>query len=753
MTNSARRSSHPGAPRHGAPRAILGLLALTAALLALCASSAQALVSTVETTTVGLAPRISTGYVSGAKPSTFANASGNPVLHGADSYAIYWDPTDHYWSEWQNVIDTYLQNAGAESGSLSSLFADDAQYTDKSNKPAYYAQTFKGAYTDTHAYPASGCTDPNPFELVDRIGREFGGAPAAICLTSAEVATELEAFIAAHGLPKGLGTEYYLLTPPGVTVCLTALTGAEAHCSDYEGAKESQSYDNSFCSYHAAINPGNLPSGSAETVVYAVIPWTAGTYGDYKIHGAGDYRPGWECQDGGINPAGKHGDYEEEKAEKTERTQKQQEEFEAKTPEEQAEVIEAEELKGPHEEEPNQEKCPNTDGSCDRGLADLIIGQVNLEQQDMITDPLLNAWKDSKSYEVSDECRFLFGPVQGGSVSALEGSKAGTLYDQVYGSGTYYLNDTFNLAAERLPYPGVACIHGANLDPKFTAPNTVNSGETVAFDGMESDITMDAAVRYSASGSPEPNYATYTWNFGDGSPEVSGYAPGAPACELPWLSPCAASVLHSYQYGGTYVVTLKVTDVAGNVAIVTHEVRVDGPAAPGSGNGSGGSGGSSGSGSGGSSSAGGSTTTGATTTTVAPAAVPVPAPVAADAVISHNLGSLAKTGVVVRYSVNEQVAGRFEVLIASSLAHRLKISGAPALGLPAGTPPELVIAKAVVVTTSAGRSAVKLLFSKRTAARLAHQRKVSLMLRLLLRNAATGTPTTTSVLSAFTLYR
>jgi hypothetical protein len=216
-----------------------GLAASVAASLLLSAAPAGALVTTVGPVTVGLQPR-SGAYASAGEPKSYANPSGNPVLHGAGVYAIYWDPTDHYWSEWQAAIDTYFQNAGAASGQLSSVFAVDGQYTDKSNKPASYAQTFKGASVDEHAYPASGCTDPNPFKLVDQIPLEFGGTPTPVCLTSAQVAAELEAYVTAQSLPKGLGNVYYLLTPPGVTVCLDG-GGNTGHCSDY--AEEAESYD------------------------------------------------------------------------------------------------------------------------------------------------------------------------------------------------------------------------------------------------------------------------------------------------------------------------------------------------------------------------------------------------------------------------------------------------------------------------------------------------------------------------------
>jgi hypothetical protein len=108
-------------------------------------------------------------------------------------------------------------------------------------------------------------------------------------------------------------------------------------------------------------------------------------------------------------------------------------------------------------------------------------------------------------------------------------------------------------------------------------------------------------------------------------------------------------------------------------------------------------------------------------------------------------------GLLIRYSVNEQVAGHFEVLLGRPLARRLGIFGTPAFGLPAGTPPQVVIGRAVLVTTSAGRSTVNIQFSKRTASRLARLRSVPLMLRLFVRNAASKSPATTTVLSTVTL--
>jgi hypothetical protein len=109
-------------------------------------------------------------------------------------------------------------------------------------------------------------------------------------------------------------------------------------------------------------------------------------------------------------------------------------------------------------------------------------------------------------------------------------------------------------------------------------------------------------------------------------------------------------------------------------------------------------------------------------------------------------------GLLVGYTVNEQVAGRFEVLLESSTARRLGIQGPPAVGLPVGSPPSLVIGQALLITTKGGHSLVRIKFSKRTSQRLRRVRKVTLLLRLVVRNAAKS-PQSTTVLSPVVLKR
>jgi hypothetical protein len=865
VTTFARSLSLPAGLRSAATRRlalVLGSLATLSVSLLFAAAPAGAVVAEVGTTSVGLQPRETESVFEGTPTvASFDNPEGSLVLHKNETYAVYWDPTDHYHGDWQHLIDTFFHGLGADSGSTGTVFAVDSQYTDKSDLPASYLSTFRGAYTDTDPYPAgvSNCKDPHPLEAPDLIGPVVAKKHTEVCLTDAQIRTELKAFIAAHGLQKGVGSIFYLLTPPGVTACLDA-GGPTGHCSDHHTAsygfgetkaekeakeneeKEEASYKNSFCSYHSDfsnVTLENTTTPDANTILYGVIPWSAGGLGDYHLTGA-DRTSAYDCQDGGWYFNSQTSIEEKEHAKK--HNAEEEKKITEMSSEEKLKQKELEVREGPHQQEPNQSGV-GPDGSPDTGLADLIVSQIGVQQQNIVTDPLLNAWKDEVGNEVTDECRNAFQPYLGGGLEANVATFASTLYNQSFAGANAYINDAFNLAAGRLPYPGAPCLTGISLVPQFTSPNTVNTGELVGFDGMESNITLNDDIGYSkTTGAEEAKYATYKWNFGDKTPEVTGFAPGAPSlnspetfpCEAPWKAPCAASTFHSYQYGGTYNVTLTVTDTGGNTAKVTNSITVNGPptaetkaassvtqtaatlnatvnpngpevseckfeygtttsygsSAPCS----------SPPGSGGSPVAVSGSVTGLTANTTyhfrivsknslgtgegsdetfktlpspggpsvtSPAAAtgsssssgssaptakpPVPNPVATAAVVSKSLRKALRNGLVIRYSVNEQVAGRFEVLLAASIAKRIGLHGLPATGLAQGTPPQIVIAKAILVTTKGGHSSVKIEFGKRTAARLRRLHKVTLMIRLIVRNASSQSPATTTVLSTITL--
>ena len=476
----------------------------------------------------------------------------------------------------------------------------------------------------------------------------------------------------------------------------------------------------------------------------------------------------YACQDGGFDPSSSPTEQHEKIKEMS---PAEAEAFEKANKEEKDETEHARQLEGPHQEEPNQPAtCPSEDGFCDTGLADLIISQIATEQQNIVTDPLLNGWHDSNGNEATDECRNFFAPVDYGTSTVNEATEAGSLCNQPFGSHYYYLNDAFNLAALRLNFPGVPCINGVNLVPSFTAPSNVTANETVGFDGMESDITLDGGFTFRENPKGEMvragKYATFTWNFSDGSgkeagneEQVSGEAPGAPKClseegknqeeeelspewERPPHTPCAASVFHTFKYNGTYHVTLIVTDIAGYSAETSSEITVTGgenrpaPEAPAGSGGTGGTGGSSGA----------TATTPSTTTVpvVTPAVtVTVPAPTASATVLSRTLRLATSKGLAVRYSVNEQVAGRFEVLMASAGSTAPRHLGPPRIRPPGRVrPPARHRPGGPGRPHAAAASIIHIFFSKATATRLARAHSASLELRLIVRNAASSASST-----------
>ena len=118
MTIFARLLSPSTLRRSTRRLTIASVLCTTVGAAVVTTAPAGAVVTTVGPMTAGVQPRVSNSYVEAAQPKSYANPAGDPVLHATGVYAVYWDPTDHYWSEWQNAIDGYLQNAGASSGSL-----------------------------------------------------------------------------------------------------------------------------------------------------------------------------------------------------------------------------------------------------------------------------------------------------------------------------------------------------------------------------------------------------------------------------------------------------------------------------------------------------------------------------------------------------------------------------------------------------------------------------------------------------------
>jgi hypothetical protein len=86
------------------------------------------------------------------------------------------------------------------------------------------------------------------------------------------------------------------------------------------------------------------------------------------------------------------------------------------------------------------------------------------------------------------------------------------------------------------PLPGTT----STIAPAFVVPSAVNNGDVIEFDGSK---TISSLIVQNAG---------YVWTFGDGTTAVG------------------PSVVHTYAYGGTYSVTLTVTDRGGYTASLTQ---------------------------------------------------------------------------------------------------------------------------------------------------------------------------------------
>ena len=163
-----------------------------------------------------------------------------------------------------------------------------------------------------------------------------------------------------------------------------------------------------------------------------------------------------------------------------------------------------------------------------------LVSPLSDSTIDAIVNPSFNGWYANDGAEISDNgCVPI--PFDLDKVSL--------------GSGSYYLQREFNNAGMMVDNPfTLPCSPNVGLEPSFVVPSPIDSGDVVEFDGANSPSTLLV---------PDP--AGYSWDFGDGN-----HATGS-------------SVAYSYSHGGTYTVTLTLTDRGGYKASSTQQVVVIGP--------------------------------------------------------------------------------------------------------------------------------------------------------------------------------
>ncbi len=176
-----------------------------------------------------------------ATPPAPLTYHGGLTMHVNTTYAIYWSPSGSLpmSAGYQPLINQFLGDVTAASGTNGNVYGTDTQYYDTTNGNITYASTFATSYVDTDAFPGNGCTDPSK--------------SYATCLTDAQIAAELVAFTASHGLSNNIDTFYMLMFPPHIASCFDA---SSTTCST-----------NAYCAYHSQL------FGTGTDLLYGVLPY------------------------------------------------------------------------------------------------------------------------------------------------------------------------------------------------------------------------------------------------------------------------------------------------------------------------------------------------------------------------------------------------------------------------------------------------------------------------------------------------
>jgi len=159
---------------------------------------------------------------------------GSVVLGPHTTYVVYWEPTGSTVSaNYHSLIERYLGDVAAASGRATNVYATDTQYGDGTNT-IQYQQTYGGSFVDTTAYPA----------VAANCATTDGTRTALTCLTQTQESTELDNFIQANSLPRGLDVIYFLVLPRQVETC-------------YDDGSDCGNYLNispRYCAYHSSFN-------------------------------------------------------------------------------------------------------------------------------------------------------------------------------------------------------------------------------------------------------------------------------------------------------------------------------------------------------------------------------------------------------------------------------------------------------------------------------------------------------------------
>jgi hypothetical protein len=173
---------------------------------------------------------------------------GGPVLHSNRTHLIFWQPAGSgltFDPGYEQLIEQFMARVAADSHRPTNVYGLSGQYTDSSG-PAAYASTYAGAVIDTNPLPANQCAEPST------------GPPGwNVCLTDAQLQSEIEQVVSANAMPRGATDVYILVLPNGFGNCTDSSSSSCALGGTTSG----------YCGYHSQTAQSGL--------LYMVIPYNA----------------------------------------------------------------------------------------------------------------------------------------------------------------------------------------------------------------------------------------------------------------------------------------------------------------------------------------------------------------------------------------------------------------------------------------------------------------------------------------------
>jgi len=503
----------------------LPALAIAIAVLASSASSASAVIVHLgRGRTLSYQPLRGAAVPAARRfDALFSNLdyNGGPVMPSNTNYSLYWAPagSPQYPSDYQSGVNRYFEDIAHDSKGEANVESVSAQYNDAAGEYANYNSHFAGALLDTDRYPANGCK------------------AAPICLTDAQLQTEIAKFVKAHALPRGLTTEYFLLTPPGVEDCFEP-GGTQCSAGSSKPA---------YCAYH-----GDIPTGGG-VIIYANDPYVTGN----ALCDDGNH-PNESTADGVIEGGLSHEHNES-----------------ITDPEPNSAWADMS-----HEGEENGDKCRNVGPSAEFGTP---LGEA---PNGASYNQLIGGheyWYQQEWSNQGNQClqRLTFTgerPIATFTASAGAGDEIKLDAAESTAPGgvfrySWQFNDGLSTPVETASpsinhtfpsqgtYTVALTVFASDGSSSGTARSVIVNPEgkpTAAFSVTSGPASAGAPLAFDGANSAGPNEITsYSWNFGDGSPLQGG-----------------ATLTHTYAAAGNYEVTLTVTDSASRTGSITHMVAV-----------------------------------------------------------------------------------------------------------------------------------------------------------------------------------